>query len=202
MHASYIDQRGIELCLENGIVLNPTLTLLVNTLEAEKKMPIELSRSLDPVKRELDAAVENLQRAYDAGIPFVAGSESGWSSVPYGHWHAKEMSLYVEYFGMSPLEAIYTGTGGAAHILPKLKDKVGILEEGRFADILLVRGEPDKNIGLLADRRNFERIWKNGELVDREEPAKRERMWYEKEIVILNGLYEYDPDKGEGVIRK
>ena len=82
-HASYIDDEGIEAALRNKCVITPTLTLLVNLVDA--KQTIAGASSMDATQREIEAAADGLSRAYKAGIPLIAGSESGWSPVPYGH---------------------------------------------------------------------------------------------------------------------
>ena len=43
-----------------------------------------------------------LRTAYDAGVPVLCGSESGFALTPYGHWHAREMEVLVEAMGLTP----------------------------------------------------------------------------------------------------
>ena len=107
-HASYIDDEGIEWAMRNNAVIVPTLPLLMNILEALADAPA--SPIVDAFRREVDAAREGLAKAYRAGVPLVPGSESGWSPIPYGEWHARELQIFVEDLGMSPLEAMHAGT--------------------------------------------------------------------------------------------
>ena len=51
-----------------------------------------------------------MKKAHKEGVPLLTGSEAGFSLVPYGDWHYREMEVFVKYFGMSPLEAIQCGT--------------------------------------------------------------------------------------------
>jgi hypothetical protein len=53
------------------------------------------------LKREVEAAVENLPRAYKAGVTLISGSESGWSPIPHGQWHGRELPTFVELFGLT-----------------------------------------------------------------------------------------------------
>jgi imidazolonepropionase-like amidohydrolase len=65
--------------------------------------------------------------------------------------------------GLSPLEAIHAGSGGAARILGADGD-LGTIEVGKRADLILLDADP------LADIRNTRRIWQvvqDGHLVDR-----------------------------------
>ena len=197
-HASFIDDEGIDWCLKNKCIIVPTLPLLVNILEAS---PPNAGASIaDAFKREVDAAVQNLPRAYRAGVPLIQGSESGWSPVPYGQWHAREMQIFVEYLGLSPLEAINTGTHAATQILKRFGHEVGKLEAGRYADILVVDGDPTKDITLLQKPSRFDHIFKSGRPIDRTPPAPRKQMYYERHKIFLNGLFQYDENTGKGVL--
>ncbi len=195
-HASYIDDEGIENALKNGSVIIPTLPLLVNICEA-KGASAGVS-STDAFQREVDAAVVNLTKAHKAGVPFVQGSESGWSPVPYGHWHAREAEIFVQYLGFTPLEAIHATTLGATKIFKRFGNKVGKLEAGRYADILVIDGDPTKDITVLQKPSKFDFIFKGGEPIDRTPPAPRKRMYYEKHKIFLNGLFRYDETTGQG----
>ncbi len=196
-HASYIDDEGIEACLESGSVITPTLTLLVNLIEANQSMAG--ASGVQAFQSEVDAARVNLRKAYEAGVPIIAGSESGWSPVPYGQWHAREMEIFVDMLGMSPLQAIHSNTLLATRLLaPSYRDQVGKLEAGRLADVLVVPGEPDKDIRLLQRPSRFDYIFQGGRPVDRTPPAPRRRMWYERTKIFLPGLYEFDEESGRG----
>lgn len=196
-HASYIDDEGIEACLTNGSVITPTLTLLVNLIEANQSMAGASGAAA--FEREVEAARVNLRKAYDAGVPLIAGSESGWSPVPFGQWHAREMQIFVDLLEMTPLQAIHSNTLAAAQLLsPRYRDKVGMLEKGRFADILVLPGDPAGDIRLLQRPSQFDCIFQGGQLIDRTPPKPRRRMWYERTKTFLGGLYVYDEANGRG----
>src|SRR5690606_17400618 len=195
-HASYIDDEGIEACVKNGTVITPTLTLLVNLVEANQALAG--ASGADAFKREIEAASINLRKAYDAGVPLIAGSESGWSPVPYGHWHAREMEIFVDLLGMTPLEAIHSNTLAATKLLPKFGHEVGKLEAGRRAGILVVPGIPLADIGLWQRPASFDSIFTDGAPIDRTPPKPRERHWYARHKVFLAGLYEYDQEAQSG----
>lgn len=197
-HASFIDDAGIEQCLKNNCVITPTLTLLVNIIEASQRMAGV--SGTDAFQREVDAAAENLPRAYRAGVPFIAGSESGWSPVPYGQWHAREMQIFVELLGMKPLEAIHAGTLSAARVLKRFGHEVGKLEAGRYADILVIDGDPSRDISLLLKRKKFDFVFQGGRQVDRTPVPDRQEWFYERHKIFLNGRLRYDEETGKGVV--
>lgn len=200
-HASYIDDEGIEACLKHNCVITPTLTLLVNLLGANASGDAGASGK-DAFQREVDAASVNLRRAWKAGVPLICGSESGWSPVPYGQWHAKEMEIFVDLLGMTPLEAIHANTLGATRLLKRYGHEVGCLEAGRLADILVVPGDPSKDIRLLQFPKRFDYIFKDGKPIDRTPPPPRKRKWYERTKTFLDALYEFDEESGTGRLSK
>lgn len=195
-HASYIDDEGIEAALKNKCVITPTLTLLVNLIDANQETAGASGTAA--FRREVEAASVNLKRAYAAGVPILAGSESGWSPVPYGQWHAREMQIFVDVLGMTPLQAIHANTLLPTCLMKRYGHEVGKLEAGRFADILVVPGDPTVDIRILQKPKNFDFIFKGGEPIDRTPPRPRKRKWYERQKVFLNGVFEYDEQTGGG----
>jgi imidazolonepropionase-like amidohydrolase len=197
-HASYIDDEGIELCLEKGCVVIPTLTLLVNFINAAR-----MRKDRPPPKAlvdEVEAARERLSRAWKAGVPFVCGSESGWSPVPYGQWHAHELQVFVDLLGMTPLQAIHCATLGATAILRRFGHEVGKLEKGRFADILVVNGDPSEDITVLQKKSLIDFVFKGGVEVDRTPAPRVKRWYYEQHKLYLNGTYNFDESRGTGIV--
>ncbi len=199
-HASYIDDEGIEHCLKNGCIINPTLTLLTNLVDASQEQAG--ASGISAFQREIDAATENLGRAHKAGVPILTGSESGWSAVPYGEWHARELEIFVNLLGMSPLEAIHAATLGQTRVLKRFGDQVGKLEAGRLADILVIDGDPTEDITVLQRKSRFDYIFQGGKEVDRTPVPPRKRMWYERQKTFLDGVLHFNEETGEAVLSK
>jgi Amidohydrolase family len=84
-------------------------------------------------------------------VPFAARGEAPW----------REMELLVE-SGFTPLEAIEAATGTAAGFLYRDRD-LGTLQPGRFADLVVLSGDPIRNI---AEIRTVERVMAGGRWID------------------------------------
>jgi imidazolonepropionase-like amidohydrolase len=197
-HASYIDEEGIDLCLRNGCVIIPTLTLLINIINANRGQAGASGSSA--FSREVDAAATGLAKAWRAGVPFITGSESGWSPVPYGQWHAHEMQVFVDLLGMSPLQAIHCGTLGATRLLRRFGDEVGKLEAGRLADIIVVSGDPTRDVTILQKKSLLDFVFKGGVEVDRTPQPTPPRWYFEKHKIFLNGTFDYDESRNAGIV--
>ena len=176
----------------------PTLTLLINIINANRAQAGVSSSSA--FAREVDAARVGLVKAWRAGIPFISGSESGWSPVPYGQWHAHEMQIFVEMLAMSPLQAIHCGTLGASRILRRFGHEVGKLEAGRLADLIVVNGDPTRDITVLQKKSLLDFVFKGGTQIDLTPQPAPKRWYFEKHKVFLNGIYNYDESRNGGVV--
>jgi len=86
---------------------------------------------------------ENFPKAIKKGVKIALGTDAGgfdWKALN----EAKEFEYYVQY-GMTPLQAIRSGTSTAADLLG-WGDKLGTIEAGKWADIVAVSGDPLKDI--------------------------------------------------------
>src|SRR6201993_3001013 len=86
------------------------------------------------------------QKALKKNVKIALGTDAGgfdWKEVN----QAKEFEYYVDY-GMTPMQAIRTGTVVAAELLG-WSDKLGTVEAGKWADIVAVNGDPLKDISEL-----------------------------------------------------
>jgi len=108
-----------------------------------------------------DANLEVLRRMRKAGIQMGVGTDlvmDWFRYLPTAYIH--ELELFVE-GGYSKGEALIAATRDGAEILG-MGDKLGTLEPGKLADVLVVEGNPDEN---LRDLANVELVFRDGYLV-------------------------------------
>lgn len=172
-HASYMDDEALEAVHASGSALCPVFTFLANLAEHGPKAGAT-SSAQDIFRSEMDQTGRMMRKAYDEGVPLLAGSESGFSLTPYGHWHYREMEIFVEHLGLSPLEAITTGTKNGAIAMDEVGE-VGTIEAGRRADLLVLEGDPSRDISILGDRRRFRHLWARGRSIDLSRPWPERR---------------------------
>ena len=187
MHASFMDDEGLGLVAEKQIPICPTLPLLVNALDATGAEMSAASR--DGLKCEIEQGALNVRRAFDAGVPIMAGSESGFSLTPYGHWHAKEMEILVTHAGLTPLQAITAGTLTAARALPRWEHEIGSLEVGKLADVIVVDGDPSVDITVLGRRDAITMVMQAGIEIDLTPLPDRKQQRFERQHVYFDGLH-------------
>lgn len=149
LHATYMDDEALEAVVEARTPIVPTFTFQANLADFGEQ--IGASPDLqDLFKREIEDSAVMLRRAYDAGVPLLCGTESGFSLTPYGEWHYRELEVFVRDLGLTPLEAIRATTSANACAL-RLDGETGAIEQGRLADIIVVDGDPSKDVTVLGD---------------------------------------------------
>jgi len=163
-HASYLGERALEAIIERKITVGPVFTFLANLAEYGAKAGATASAQA-VFAGEMEETGARLRRAYDAGVPLLCGSESGFSITPYGHWHAREMEVFVNQLGLSPLQAIACGTSTNAIALD-LEGEIGVIAPGAKADVLVVDGHPEVDITVLGDKSRFRHLLSRGKEVD------------------------------------
>ncbi len=164
MHGNVMTRETVELLAETQIPLVPTILLLENW--AVYGPVIGSPRPIvEGCRRMLERTRESLHMAHEAGVKFVIGTDTGFAMTPYGEWHAKELELLMKYAGVSELEAIKAGTSNAGVVLG-LEGQVGAVSPGALADLLVVDGDPSRDITVLQDRSKIETIILDGEILE------------------------------------
>jgi imidazolonepropionase-like amidohydrolase len=128
----------------------------------------------DLFRREIAESSVMLRRAYDAGVPLLTGTESGFSITPYGEWHWRELQVFVEALGLTPTQALIAATREGAHAVG-LEGKVGTLEPDRLADLIVVDGDPATDVTILGRPGAITHVWKGGRAVDIATPMPERR---------------------------
>ncbi len=167
LHASWMDDEGLEAVLKNGCYLCPTLSLVINDIEFTRPTDGCYPGFPDAHKRELESAQVALPKAREAGVPFMYGTDCGFAVTPYGEWNARELEFYVEYLGFSPAQAVRCATEVNSQFL-RNGSEVGLLEPGRRADLLVVDGDPLADVRILQDKARIHEILSDGAPVDLE----------------------------------
>jgi len=156
-HGIYIDDEALELMVEHGTYLVPTLVAPLGVLRAaEAGVPIPpaiLAKATDVV----DIHRDSIRRAVAAGVKIAMGTDAG--VVPHGT-NLEELQL-MQLVGMSPTEVLVATTRTAAELMG-LERELGTLEPGKRADLVVVAGDA---LDFTELPRRIERVYQDGRLV-------------------------------------
>ena len=161
-HGCYLAEEPdlLRMMADQGTFLVPTFE--VYEFHATVSAPHMQARSR--ALQEIHQA--SMHQALAAGVKVVAGTDAG--GFVHGD-NSRELELLVER-GMTPMQAIQAATGWAAECCG-LDRELGTIEAGKLADLLVVEGDPLRDIGVLRQRERIKLVMKGGEaFVDRLAP--------------------------------
>ena len=181
-----IDATFLKAAKEGGIFVVPTAAVVSNTSASNTTSRIVQDKSLRkiltnenlanlskefPVSEESTNSWNNLShniaQLHKAGVPILAGTDSPNPGTVHGASMHHELRLLVD-AGLTPVEALAAATSKPAECF-ELSDR-GRIKVGLRADLLLVEGNPTKDIKTLA---NIAGVWKAGHAIN---PKKRLAM--------------------------
>jgi imidazolonepropionase-like amidohydrolase len=182
-------KRFAQLSKRNGTWLTPTLITMVKIKEQVHSLeriinlpslkyvhPLMQSKWLNSnnyntgttpdrmayVDRIADFNIRIVKAFKEAGVPIVAGTDSGVSGVVWGFSLHDELELLVQ-AGLTPQEALTSSTRLPANWLG-IDDKIGTIETGKYADLILLDANPLNDI---SNTRKISGVFVNGQWVDK-----------------------------------
>jgi len=183
---SPISREFINAAVNAHVAITPTLAVIAAIggkgtgpdLAADPRVaPYLVSWAPGILKTKLPASVlrrhhyENAQAAvralHEAGVPILAGTDAPNPGTTYGASLHSELALLVD-CGLTPEEALHAATAGPAREFG-LIDR-GRIEPGRRADLLLIQGDPSRDIRATL---RIVGVWKQGRRVDRDAVSKK-----------------------------
>jgi imidazolonepropionase-like amidohydrolase len=165
-HGIYLDDEAIDLMREHGTYLVPTLLAPLSVLEQAESSPGAMPEyGVRKAHEVIEIHRDSIAAAYRAGVKIAMGTDAG--VMPHGT-NLRELGLMCG-IGMSPMEAIVATTQTAATLLG-WQDKIGTLEPGKLADVIITRTDPLEDIRSLEVADNIPVVIKDGQIVkDRRE---------------------------------
>lgn len=141
-HGSFASVESYALMKANGTFLVPTLTVYDVFYKVARDTP-ELLRPGTAAKEMANDLLpkQNFPKALKSGVRIVYGTDLGEGD------HSTEFRLLIE-GGMTPMDAIQSATRNAAELLGA-SDNIGSVQQGRYADLVAVKGNPLQSPALL-----------------------------------------------------
>lgn len=159
-HGIYVDDEAIELMLERGTFLVPTLLAPLAVLEAGEAGGNMPEWGIRKSREVIEIHSENIGKAFKAGVKIAMGTDAG---VMKHGTNLRELGLMCN-VGLSPMDSIVATTKVAAECLG-WEDKVGTLEAGKLADVIITSTDPLADIRSLEDVNNIRLVMKDGRIV-------------------------------------
>jgi imidazolonepropionase-like amidohydrolase len=154
-HASLASDATIQLAKQHGTwfdmdIYNDDYILATGTKNGTEQESLDKEKMVGLKQRQ------TFQRAVKAGVKMIFGTDAG--VYPHGD-NGKQFAKMVQW-GMTPLQAIQAATLNGSEALGR--PDVGVIEQGRYGDLVAVRGDPLRDITLLE---HVDAVVKGGDLV-------------------------------------
>ena len=151
-HGALIDDEGLEAINKAGLYFVPTLftTSIGRVAKVEQPWTKERMEAAYPIHRE------GVSKAHKMGTKIALGTDGGAGDAMI------ELSEFVD-CGLSPMDAIVAGTRNTADALSIL-DRVGTVENGKDADLLIIGRNPLDDINVLQNQENIELVMTHGKV--------------------------------------
>jgi imidazolonepropionase-like amidohydrolase len=161
-HGTYLaqDPEIVDRMAEQEVLLIPTLKSLHDLLD--HKADGVPRWAIEKGHRNRRSLVRSVRLAQERGVTIAMGTDAG---TPYNYHgeNALELVLMVE-AGLSPMEAIVASTRNAAQALGQ-QEKLGTVEQGKLADLVVVRSNPLADVKTLTHKDNIETVFVGGQKV-------------------------------------
>ncbi|WP_019421120.1 metal-dependent hydrolase family protein [Paenibacillus sp. OSY-SE] len=158
-HGTLLDDEAIEMMLNQDAILVPTLAIshLIVTEGHRYGIP---AFGLKKAQQYYEVHKENIAKAYQAGVKIAMGSDlMGCKPVEHGK-NGMELGLLVDEIGMSPMETIMAATRVSTEAMAM--EDAGVIAQGKKADLLVIEGDPTKDIHVLLNPCNIEMVYVGG----------------------------------------
>ncbi len=163
-HCDMMDDECIERLVKQGTFVTPSLYFPYMTVERNRRSGKSAMPGMDELERGLEHSYKVVPKANAAGVKLVVGDDFGVAGLVHGDY-AKELEAYVKGAGIPALDVIGWATRNGAEMLG-MKDDLGTIEAGKLADLLVINGDPVRDITVLQDRANLDVIMRGGKFIE------------------------------------
>lgn len=162
-HCDFADAEALDLLesVKDRVFTGPAIGLVIARLEALRGDNSRRGRiAFDRFQRLYEASCRTHQEMRKRGIRIVLGGDYGFAANPQGT-NARDLEHFVTHFGFTASEALQAATRTGGEIMQR-GDELGQVRPGYLADLLLVDGDPVKDVRVLQDRARLHLIMKAG----------------------------------------
>ena len=164
-HGFYLDEYCIELMLKNDCYLVPTLSIMHTSKVFNESNPHVLPELKEKTLRSYEAHYRSLDLAHKAGVKIGMGCDFVNDPALGCTYDRANMEFErMETAGFAPMEILQAATKTNAELL-LMADRIGTLEAGKLADVILVQGNPLNDIRLMCDADNIKLVIQDGRIV-------------------------------------
>lgn len=161
-HCTYADDEAVEMlaAARDRIFVAPSIGIVQATLDASPPPHVDMRHMKEDAALVLERQQRLVPELRRRGVKLLPGGDYGFPFNPNGR-NARDLELWVRHFGYTAAEALSAATMLGGQIMGQ-GDELGLVREGWLADLLLVDGDPTRDVAMLQDPQVLRAIMKNG----------------------------------------
>lgn len=168
-HNFLVSEKTIKRMAKENIILSLQGFMAGVSFATPEDIPWYTPEQIRKAKQVHTGTIQMVKWARKHKLFIISGSDMFAEQWPVSK---KNITIEVELFGFTPVEALRHAMGNAGKVLemsgparnPYRDGPLGVIKEGAYADILLWKGDPTKDIKIIEDENKLELIMKDGEL--------------------------------------
>jgi imidazolonepropionase-like amidohydrolase len=164
-HCENADEEALDMveAVKDRVFVGPAIGIIYATLHEGEPWGFTKEAAIGfGMKRVIEDSLKVYTEFRRRGVRAVIGGDYGFAQTPQGT-NARDLRHFVDLLGYSASEALVCGTRYGGEIMGMGRE-LGQVKEGFIADLLLVSGDPVKNVDILVDEKNLHVIMKDGVL--------------------------------------
>lgn len=162
-HAFYPDEEVIEMAKKRkDLIFVPTLSInwrIITEGEKAGYPPWAVAKG----KEAWATAVKNIAKLYRARLTIASATDFAGSPLLKMGTNAMELELLIKHCGFKPMDAIVAATQNGAKACG-LEKETGTITKGKLADMIVVDGDPLKDIKVLQKKDKIKMVVKEGKI--------------------------------------
>lgn len=157
-HGNFLDEETAARMKAKGAFLVPTITTyeLIDSFGPSYGVP---DFQLEKIRLARQGCFDSLRVAVAAGVSIGSGSDLLGPMQPF-----KTMELGLKARVLGPMAALISATRSNAELFG-MADRIGTLEEGKWADVIAVDGDPLEDIDVLREPAKVALVVKEGQVL-------------------------------------
>ena len=161
-HCSWADAEALDMLeqFRDEVFVAPAIGVIVATLEAPANPHLDMSVMKAGAPPVIEATRKLIPELVRRGVRVLPGGDYGFAFNPNGR-NARDLQHFVDLFGFSPSEALRAATMYGGQLMGR-GHELGLVRPGYLADLLLVDGDPERDVSVLQDRAALQMIMQGG----------------------------------------
>jgi len=162
-HAFYPDDEVIRMAKKReDVVFVPTLSINWRIITGGEEAGYQ-PWAVEKGREVWEITKKNITKLYKAGLTIASATDFCGSPLLKMGTNAMELELLVKHCRFKPMDAIVAATKNGAKACG-LEYEIGTIEKGKLADIIIVDGNPLKDIKVLQEKSKVRMVMKEGKI--------------------------------------